>query len=78
MNAVLVFGRSDSWAIWPSTQTVPSLSIQSLTIIATVRTGIWVVRGLGLASCRAHLAVARVILLASRVWNGARDLVASS
>ena len=39
MNAVLVLGRSESWATWPSTQTVPSLSIQSLTIIATLRTG---------------------------------------
>ena len=28
-----------SWVIWPSTQTVPSLSIHSATRMATARTG---------------------------------------
>ena len=37
----------------------------------------WILGRLALLG-RGHLAVARVILLASRVWNGARDLVASS
>ncbi len=37
----------------------------------------WILGGLALLG-RGHLAVARVILLASRVWNGARDLVAPS
>ena len=78
MNAVLEFGRTFSWAIWPSTQTVPSRSIQPATLMATARTG----HGLSAedwpGSEDGHLAVARVILLASRVWNGARDLVASS
>jgi hypothetical protein len=36
---VLVLGRIESCATSPSIQTVPSFSIQSLTIIATVRTG---------------------------------------
>ena len=39
MNAVLDWVAAFSWAIWPSTQTVPSLSIHSLTSIATARTG---------------------------------------
>ena len=39
MYAVFEFGRRVSWAIWPSTQTAPSLSIQPATRMATPRTG---------------------------------------
>ena len=39
MNTVLVFGRIVIWANCPSTQTVPSLSIQPATRMATARTG---------------------------------------
>ena len=76
MNAV-ESGAALIWVSWPSTHTVPSLSIQLghpdgdgpdrervLRRVARLRVG--------------HLAVARVILLASSVWNGARALVASS
>ena len=39
MNTVDAPGRMFSWVIWPSTQTMPSLSIQPATRIATARTG---------------------------------------
>ena len=77
MNTVFEFGRRFSWVIWPSTQTMPSLSIQPATRMATAANRERVVRGLSRRSS-AHLADARVILLASRVWNGARALVDSS
>ena len=47
------------------------------TRVATARTGQGLSGDLPCSDC-GHLAVARVILLASRVWNGARALVASS
>src|SRR4051812_8230749 len=89
MNTVLESGRPFSSVNWPSTHTVPSLSIHLATLVATARTGHgfsgdW--PGSTVVICPAplgwsldqlrwggHLAVARVILLASRVWNGARD-----
>ena len=39
MKTVLAPGRMLIWASWPSTQTVPSLSIQPAIRIATARTG---------------------------------------
>ena len=39
MNTVLASGRIVIWANCPSTHTVPSLSIQPATRIATARTG---------------------------------------
>src|SRR6476660_4182806 len=75
--------RTFSSVSWPSIHTVPSRSMYLATRVATARTG----QGLSgdlpcstsvIAQLRwgGHLAVARVILLASRVWNGARALVA--
>ena len=77
MNTVLASGRTLSSVSWPSTHTVPSLSIHPATRMATARTGQGFSAELG-GAVRGHLAVARVILLASRVWNGARALVAPS
>ena len=62
---------------WPSTQTMPSRSIHSATRVATARTGYGFSADFRGSAC-GHLADARVILLASSVWNGARALVASS
>ena len=83
MNATV--GRRFSWAICPSTQTVPSLSTYFATRVETARTGQGLSGDLpGSASVifparwGGHLAVARVILLDSSVWKGARALVASS
>ncbi len=39
MNTVLESCRIEIWASWPSTHTVPSLSIQPATRMATARTG---------------------------------------
>ena len=80
MNATV--GRRFSWAIWPSTHTVPSLSMYFATRVETARTGQGLSGDLPGSASRhrwgGHFAVARVILLDSSVWNGARALVASS
>ena len=77
MNAVLVFGRSESCGDLTLDPDGAELVDPVLDHHRDGADGIRIVRGLALL-VSAHLAVARVILLASRVWNGARDLVDSS